>query len=239
MTQKKFLTAEWRNLIMANYVVDPAILKTYLPTKTELDGWNGKYYVSLVGFMFQQVRVFGLKIPLHVNFPEVNLRFYVRYKDANGTWKRGVVFINEIVPKRAISFIANRIFNENYKCLPMQSYHDIAGDQLSIKYSWKYKAEWNSIRFDAIEPAGTLLANSEEEFITEHFWGYTKIDNKRTAEYHVEHPRWKVYKPDFYQIHCDFKNLYGRPFADMSDRQPDSVFMAEGSPIAVYMKKII
>src|SRR5450432_2463378 len=101
-----FLKAEWNNLIMASYTIEPALLKPYLPRYTELDFYNGNTYVSLVGFMFNNTRIPGMKIPFHVNFEEVNLRFYVRYKD-NGEWKRGVVFIKEIVPKLAISYVAN------------------------------------------------------------------------------------------------------------------------------------
>ncbi len=105
---KTFLKAEWRKLVMANYAVDPALLMNYLPNKTELDFWNGTCYVSLVGFMFQNTKVMGIKIPFHVDFEEVNLRFYVRYKDA-GEWKRGVVFIKEIVPKPMLKIVANTI----------------------------------------------------------------------------------------------------------------------------------
>jgi len=67
-----FLNAQWKNLIMANYEVNPAVLGKYLPYKTELDTWNGRHYVSLVGFMFLDTKVLGIKIPFHVNFEEVN-----------------------------------------------------------------------------------------------------------------------------------------------------------------------
>src|ERR1700733_4846171 len=111
MTKKRFLQAQWTNLLMLNYEVDPEILKPYLPPATELDLWQGKALVSMVGFLFKNTRVFGVKWPLHVNFEEVNLRFYVRH--FNGTeWKRGAVFISEIVPKRVISLMANTLYNE-------------------------------------------------------------------------------------------------------------------------------
>ena len=96
---------------MANYEVSPEILKKYLPYKTELDVWNGQCYASIVGFQFLETQVLGIKFPFHTNFDEVNLRFYVRYND-NGEWKRGVVFIKEIVPKVMITFVANTLYNE-------------------------------------------------------------------------------------------------------------------------------
>lgn len=96
MKKPVFLTAQWRKLIMANYLISPQILEKYLPPHTQLDSYNGKHYVSLIGFMFMDTRIKGFKIPFHINFEEVNLRFYVKYKD-DGVWKRGAVFISEVV----------------------------------------------------------------------------------------------------------------------------------------------
>ena len=114
-----FLKAEWNNLAMINYEVNPQILQKYVPTGTEIDFLNGKCYVSFIGFLFENVRVLGMKIPFHSDFEEVNLRFYVR-RFENGVWKRGAVFISEIVPKYAISFVANTFYNEHYRTLPMK-----------------------------------------------------------------------------------------------------------------------
>jgi uncharacterized protein YqjF (DUF2071 family) len=113
-----FLQAEWRKLAMANYIVDPGLLSKYLPYKTEIDLHHGACYVSLVGFMFLNTRLKGCKIPFHINFQEVNLRFYVHYED-NGEWKRGVVFIKEIVPRHALTLVANTMYNENYETMRM------------------------------------------------------------------------------------------------------------------------
>ncbi len=113
-----FLTAEWRWLAMLNYEIDPKALALFVPVGTELDFWNGKTFVSLVGFLFQNARVRGMAIPFHRHFEEVNLRFYVRRKAEDG-WQRGVVFIKELVPRRAIAFVARAFYNENYFALPM------------------------------------------------------------------------------------------------------------------------
>ena len=93
-----FLKAEWRNLIIINYEVKPEILKKHVPFGTELDLYKGKCYLSLVGFLFLNTKVLGIKIPYHINFAEVSLRFYVKRLE-NNEWKRGVVFMKEIVPK--------------------------------------------------------------------------------------------------------------------------------------------
>lgn len=228
---KTFLQAEWRKLAMANYSVDKKILDKYLPHKTEIDLWNGICYVSLIGFMFKDTKVKGIKIPFHTNFEEVNLRFYVRYVD-NGEWKRGVVFIKEIVPKPALTFVANTIYKENYETMPMSHSWIIAEDNLAVEYKWK-KGQWNSFKIIAGKDSSLIRSGSEEEFITEHYWGYTKISNEKTSEYGVEHPKWEVYQTKDYLINVDFGNIYGQDFNFLKNEKPKSVFLAEGSEIKV------
>ena len=226
-----FLKAEWRKLAMANYSIDKKILDKYLPYRTEIDVWNDICYVSLVGFMFKDTKVKGLKIPFHTNFEEVNLRFYVRYKD-NEEWKRGVVFIKEIVPKPALTFVANTVYKENYETMPMSHSWTTIGDNLTVEYKWK-KRRWNSLKVTADKISTLIQDNSEEEFITEHYWGYTKISDEKTSEYGVEHPKWEVYRTKDYSVEVDFGNIYGEDFDFLTQEKPKSVFLAEGSEIKV------
>ena len=233
---KKFLTAEWNNLIMANYTVDPAVLLPYLPNKTVLDIFEGNVYVSLIGFMFEKTRMLGFKIPFHVNFEEVNLRFYVRYCD-NGIWKRGAVFIKEIVPKPAISIVANTLYNEKYSTMPMKHFfHESAGD-IHLGYHWKYKNKWNRIEANTERESVPMLPGSEEEFIAEHYWGYSKYSDSTTFEYAVQHPRWEIFPVKDFLIDCDFSALYGNNFSRLEKVAPSSVFVAKGSAIKILHKK--
>ena len=228
--KKIFLTAEWRKLAMANYAVDPSLLIRFLPSGTELDLWDSICYVSLVGFMFIDTRLIGFRIPFHTNFEEVNLRFYVRFK--SGEWKRGVVFIKEIVPKRAITFFANHIYKERYETSRMGHRWEISADTLKVKYEWKQE-NWNTFGVTADNRFMEIPEASEEEFILEHYWGYTKLDNKRTSEYRVEHPRWQVYPVKDYLIDVAFASTYGPEFGFLTKDKPRSVFLAEGSKITV------
>lgn len=216
---------------MANYVVQPGLLMPFVPAKTELDLWNNTCYVSLVGFMFLNTRVLGVKVPFHINFEEVNLRFYVRHRD-NGEWKRGVVFIKEIVPKSALTFVANTLYGEHYETLPMQHTWKTEADTLHVEYRWK-KPKWNSFAVQAHRQPVPLVAGSEEEFITEHYWGYTKLTESKTSEYKVEHPQWEVYPTKIYKVDVDFGAVYGKEFAFLTHEAPTSVFLAEGSEIQV------
>ncbi|TKK71480.1 DUF2071 domain-containing protein [Ilyomonas limi] len=226
-----FLTAEWRKLVMANYAIDKKVLLPYLPAKTELDLWNNNCYVSLVGFRFQDVKLRGFSIPLHTNFEEVNLRFYVRHKSSEG-WKRGVVFISEIVPRRAITFVANTLYGEKYATMPMAYSWAENEDALTVSYKWK-KRKWNELKVTTSINPLAIAEGSEEEFITEHYWGYAKLKNNGTNEYEVAHPRWEVYQTKEHHIDVDFKNIYGEDFQLLQQEKPASVFLAEGSAVSV------
>ena len=223
---------------MANYETDPEIIRPFLPFKTGIDLWNNTCYLSLVGFMFLNTKVKGIKFPFHTNFEEVNLRFYVRYKD-NDEWKRGVVFIREIVPRSALSFIANTVYKENYETMTMSHNWERNNGMQTIEYKWKKEKKWNILEVNAGTELIDISKGSEEEFITEHFWGYTKISREKTSEYGVEHPRWQVYDIKDYTIDVDFNAVYGQNFGFLTNLKPKSVFLAEGSEIEVKSGRII
>lgn len=231
-----FLKAEWRKLAIANYAVNPEILKPLLPYQTELDYWEGKAYVSLVGFRFLNTRLLGLPIPFHRNFDEVNLRFYVKYKEGN-EWKRGVVFVKEIVPKFMISWVANTIYGEHYVTLPMRHQWEINAEQIIVNYEWKFQKQWNRFKVTAAAKPIEIKPETEADFITEHYWGYTRINAQKTSEYEVRHPRWAQYTVEDYDIQLDFGKLYGEVFSTLNTQKPDSVMLAEGSEISVEPKK--
>lgn len=231
-----FLKAEWRKLAIINYEIKSEILEKYLPKGTELDFYHGKCYVSLVGFMFLNTKLLGLPIPFHRNFEEVNLRFYVKKKEGN-EWKRGVVFIKEIVPKYALSMVANLVYKENYKTMKMKNQMHYSEDDLIVKYSWKDK-DWYSMEITAESKSRTMEDKSEFEFITEHYWGFTKRENK-TSEYEVCHPKWEWYKIKDHQLKIDFSHIYGKDFDCLNHQTPLFVMLAEGSEIEVRVKKYL
>jgi len=231
-----FLLSEWNNLIMANYAVPEELLSPFIPRKTELDFYKGKTFVSLVGLMFLNTKILGLSVPYHINFEEVNLRFYVRHND-HGNWKRGTVFIKEIVPRSAVSFFANFFYGEKYSTMRMKHSHVKKDDEIETSYEWKHENKWNKIAASSREKSLPLRMNGEEEFIVEHNWGYTKYNENKTYEYEVNHPRWDIFEVSNYTIDCDFSGIYGNEFSFLSDTAPSSVFMARGSEVKIYHKK--
>lgn len=228
-----FLTAEWQRLVLLNYRVEPNILQPFLPAHTELDIWNDTCYVSLVGFMFLNTKIKGVKIPWHTNFEEINLRFYVRRHDPVLGWKRGVVFVSEIVPKPAIAWVANTVYQEHYTTRRMWHQWQENEHSLQIEYGWREAGGPQSFGVQAENAPVDLKVGSEAEFITEHYWGYSSRDERRTVEYQVEHPRWQVYPIRAWHCAVDFEAAYGRAFAHLSGAEPLSVFLAEGSEVVV------
>jgi hypothetical protein len=150
-----------------------------------------------------------------------------------------VVFISEIVPRPAITWVANTLFREHYMTLPMRNILRKNDTRLDLAYQWKFRGRWNGIEVVAVTAPQPLQDGSKAEFITEHYWGYAAIDQDRSSEYEVEHPRWNIHNVLHHKIECDFAGLYGQSFGFLQDRQPESVFLAEGSTIKVYPKKII
>ncbi|MAP55713.1 DUF2071 domain-containing protein [Altibacter sp.] len=233
-----FLTAEWRKLLLANYEVPPSLLTKYLPYGTELDLWCGRCYVSMVGFLFENTRLLGFKIPYHVTFEEVNLRFYVKRKE-QGQWKRGVVFVKEIVPKPAITWVANTFYKEHYETRPMKHVWREDKHHLEVSYHWRLNSGWQFIKGIAEANATTIEPESEAEFITEHYWGYAKVNDHATNEYEVTHPRWLQYPILTFDSTIDFTANYGTDFDMLNQQEPISVLLAEGSAITVEARKKI
>jgi uncharacterized protein YqjF (DUF2071 family) len=228
-TKRPFLTAEWRDLAMLNWAVDPALLSALVPSGTELDEFDGKTYVSLVGFRFLHTRVRGLRIPFHSDFDEVNLRFYVRPK-RTAPAPRGVVFVREIVPRYAVAKVARLAFHERYVALPMR--HSIAMPR--VEYGWRLGGAWNTISVECQGNPAPAAEGSLEQFITEHYWGYAAQPDGGSMEYEVEHPRWRVWQAAAAKFEGDPARLYGVELAACLRRTPDSAFVADGSPVVVY-----
>ncbi|MBV9618566.1 MAG: DUF2071 domain-containing protein [Verrucomicrobia bacterium] len=232
---RPFLSANWRYLAMLSFVVDPKILTPLVPPGTEIDFDNGETFLTVVGFLFLDTRLLGLPIPLHRDFEEVNLRFYVRKKSAD-TWRRGVVFVREMVPRRAIATIARTFYGEPYLAVPMKHDVDHADSKLGVEYFWRRGTKWESLKMSASGEAQTISAGSHAEFITEHYWGYTCFRGG-CSEYRVEHPRWKAWNADSFEFKADVSALYGEQFVEPLSVGPRSAFIADGSPIQVLLRE--
>lgn len=236
--QRPFLTASWRYLAMLNYDVSSELLRPLIPAGTELDTWGGASLASVVGFRFLSTRVLGIPIPGHRDFDEVNLRFYVRRRGEDGAWRRAVVFVRELVPRRAIAMVARWLYNEPYTAVPMchQLEMDNAAEGQSGRaaYAWRWGRCWQRLEVRTRGRPALPDPSSEAAFITEHYWGYTVQRDGGSKEYRVDHPPWRVWEAEQAQLDCDVRALYGAGFAECLSVQPRSAFVSEGSAVTVY-----
>jgi len=224
---------------MLNYEIPAPLLASLVPAGVEMDRCRGTLYVSVVGFLFRDTRVLGVAIPWHRTFEEVNLRFYVR-REVGGEVRRGVVFVRELVPRRAIAIVARLLYNEPYRALDMQHRIELARDgSVAREYRWRARNGWSGLSARTAGAPHALQAGSEEEFITEHYWGYTRQRDGGTVEYRVQHPRWNVWSATDARLDGNLHDVYGPEFARVLSSPPRSAFVADGSPVTVFAPRRI
>lgn len=222
---------------MLNYEIDPEVLKPLVPRGTELDFFDGHCFVSIVGFLYRDTRIMGFAIPGHRNFAELNLRFYIRRWCDEGC-RRGVAFVKEIVPRRAVAIVARTVYDENFVTRPMR--YTIETDisepasASRVEYSWWEGQRWQGLTLTTESVAEFPSVGSEAEFITEHYWGYTARRDGTTSEYRVAHRQWRIQSATTANFDCDLASVYGQNFADYLSERPSSAFLAEGSAVEVY-----
>jgi uncharacterized protein YqjF (DUF2071 family) len=220
---------------MLNYAVEPSLLRPFVPKGTDLDSWEGVTFLSLVGFLFANTRVFGVPIPWHRTFEEVNLRFYVR-RTVHGEIRRAVTFLREVVPRPLIAAVARLAYNEPYQALPMRHrFGPLCADGVptTVEYQWRLPTGWAGLSVQTTGPGRAAVAGSQEEFITEHYWGYTRQRDGSTVEYRVAHPTWRVWSVQAPRLDGDVSPLYGPEIARILSGPPASAFFADGSAVTV------
>ncbi len=227
-----FLTARWSNLLMMNWEVPALILQPYLPRGVELDLYGGRCFVSVVAFQFLDTRVLRVAVPWHRDFPEVNLRFYVK-RTVGGAVRRGAVFIREYVPRFWIAFIARALYNERYSRVSMREEVRSSDGDLFARYQWRKEGRWHIAGVSCRGEPESLVANSREEFIAEHYFGYSRQRDGSTVEYQLSHPRWRVWRDVSLTLDWQPELSYGSALGVALAGPPAFSFMAEGSEVAV------
>jgi uncharacterized protein len=232
MSSTGLLSAEWRDLVMISYEVDPVLLVQYVPSGTSLDFHGGRALVSIVGLRLLNTRVAGVPVPFHQDLEQVNFRFYV-WRQTSNQLRRGVVFIREIVPTASMTLGARLFFNEQYVAAPMR--HQVMGDeQGSASYEWQSGHRWNRVSARPQGPPGPAAANSLESFIKDRPWGYARQRDGSTLEYYMEHPAWDFWPAQDPVLDCEVGDQFGRQFVTTLLQPPASAFIAVGSETTLY-----
>jgi uncharacterized protein YqjF (DUF2071 family) len=247
-TERPVLTARWSELLVLNFEVPAELVERLAMAGTQPDLFEGRAYASIVGFRFHNARLFGIPIPGHRRFVEINLRYYVR-RSVGGEVRRGVVFVREIVPRRAVAATANWLYNENYVARPMQSAVHLSGAELaagdSIEYAWRnpqrfalrgprIQSYWNRMGGCVASSLQAPSPGSFEEYIIEHYWGYVVARDGSTREYEVRHRPWRVAKIAAVAWNCDVAANYDAPWAEHLAVRPASTLVADGSDVQLF-----
>ena len=240
MSRRPFLTAHWRDLVMLTWAVPDHVAAPHLGEGIELDRWHGRALASIVAFRFERIRVWGMAIPGHTAFPEVNLRLYVRRPMSDGSVRRGVVFVEEMVPRRLVALVARTLYGEPYVARPMREAHldgphDPDGpERRTYAYEWRREGSWERVLAIAEGAPRAMRRGSLEEFIAEHYWGYRPERGAATREYEVAHPPWRIRPIADAMIEADIADWYGPAWEPVLSAPPISSFVAEGSDVAVF-----
>jgi uncharacterized protein len=239
--ERPFMTAQWTELVMLNFKVPVELIARIAPSGTEPDLFDGEAYLSVVGFMFRDARMFGLRMPGHSRFEEVNLRYYVR-REVDGCVRRGVVFVQEIAPRPIVAAVARWIYNESYVTLPMCNDCKLADQSLAagdrVEFEWRTggrrACRWNRMGARAAAAPQLPAAGSLAEFVVEHYWAYVRGRDGSTWEYRVAHRPWRIAPASEVVWDCDLAATYNTPLAKYLVGPPVMGMIADGSPVQVF-----
>lgn len=233
MPDRPFLTARWTNLCVITHALDPGVLAAHLPpgmVHDELPDMPGKALVSLVAFDFLETRVRGLRIPGHIDFPEVNLRIYVRDPE---TGDRGVSFVRELVPRHAISWVARLVYNEPYAVARMRSSVTGLADRVRVEHRFRFRGTHARILVEASPRKHASAEGSPERLLTQRLWGYGVTRLGRRLRYRVDHPVWELHEQVAASVELDYRKVYGAEWGCLAESAPVSVILAAGSEVSV------
>ncbi len=232
---RPFVEAHLVNLAFFTYQVPDDLLKPYVPRGCVLDKFRGASYVTLVAFDFEETRVAGWRVPMHVEFPQVSLQFYVRHDG-----RRGVCFIREFAPRLGVSLVAGRVFNEPYAAVPMTTMTERTDTEQRFSRSFRVGDQIHRV-VAAVSPDLPTLPRpeSEETWIKEHEWCFGSNREGRAIVYRVAHPQWLVWHVNWYSVSVDFGAAFGEKWRFLSKESATHVMVAEGSAVKIYKPKVI
>lgn len=189
----------WSNVVFIHQEVEAKSLEKLIPSPLELDLYNGKAYISFVGFLMKDIKPLSLStIPYFDSMKEFNLRTYVKYKDQSA-----VYFFSLDATKSLLIEIARKFFKLNYL-------------KASIDYDLKEKIECirsdnrdHLVKFSAsFEIENDIEKNELSNWLTER---YSYLESKKQIVYQgkLEHPKWQLKKVLLKSIKENYLTKYG------------------------------
>ena len=212
------LLQSWENLSFMHWKVDKEILKKYIPKNLTLDLYKNEAYIGVIPFMMKNVRPrWGVSVPFISDFPEFNIRTYVRSKNI-----KGVFFLTLDAQS-----IITRIYASNFFHLPYRYSRGFVKRKRN-SFFWKSNRIFGDYDLEGsckgIEDARCAVKGSLDEFLLERYYLFT-YDQKKIKKGFIHHKKWvfkkakpKIIKNDFLQsFSLGIKNVFSPDFCHISD----------------------
>ena len=182
---KPLLIQDWENLSFMHWVVNKKILNQYIPEGLKLDLFHNNAYIGVIPFMMKNVRPrWGASVPFISNFPEFNIRTYVKIGKT-----KGVFFLTLDAQS-----IITRIFASNFYYLPYKYSRGFVKSKDNFYY-WKSKRVFTDYSLEgSCEGLGEYRyaqKESIEEFLFERYYLFVTNQNKILKGFIHHHP-WKL-----------------------------------------------
>ena len=234
-TQKPLLKLVMSEIVAANFLVPPDILKKYVPKGVELDFFGDETYVSLVCMVVSKPGLLGISFP--PKSPHLSLRFYVR-RSNDPLHRRGTCSIRNYVSSPTMAWMLGSKLEGDYQKMRMKKQSSGFDSKSAIPeavYEWKVGDHWNKLRIRGRNRIKNAGPETKIGFILSHPNVYRKVKGK-TSEFQVQRPAWKAWDVGQANFSCDVEKLFGKAFVKPLARRPASVFVSSGSE-ASFLKR--
>lgn len=201
------MTQTWHDLLFAHWPVDPRRLRPLIPPEFEIDKFEGCSWVGVVPFSMTNVAPRGVPAWSRVSeFPELNVRTYVRVGD-----RPGVYFFSLDAGNALAVRAARLLLNLPYFSAAMNVTRQ--GD--GIWYESRRRDPNGAARFEAsYRPTGSAFEASQgslEYFLTERYCLYHVDRSGRPYRLEIHHRPWALQHATAEIAHNTMSDAAGMP----------------------------
>ena len=156
-------------------------IRLIVPRPIEIETYKGQAWLTIVAFYMQAFSFNSIRpVAIIKDFPEVNLRTYVKYHNQPGIW-----FISLDVPSRFAVYAANLFFNLPYRLANI--YFKEFNGVIDCRHNCQNK------NFNAsYKPIKSIIQNLDpfEKWATERYIFYCMSKSKKIYRGRITHNKW-------------------------------------------------
>jgi uncharacterized protein len=176
----------WQTLLFAHWRLAPASLRSLVPAPLELDLHDGEAWVGVTPFRLAGLRLRLMPpVPGASEFPELNLRTYVRYGG-----RPGVFFFSLDAASRMAVAGARTFFRLPYRHADMGM--ETAGGWTTFRSERIGGTASFMARYRPTGPAAHPQPGSLEAFLTERYALFTVLRGGKVLRADIHHPPWPL-----------------------------------------------